>query len=96
MHMKVFFIILTSSIFNSIYPTYAFAYLDPGTGSIILQAIIAFIAGIIAYMSFFWLKLKMKLRKKLKKLYRQLNLLVNEKKNQFWFKNYLFKSESKF
>ena len=68
MHMKVFIIILTSSIFNSIYPTYAFAYLDPGTGSIILQAIIAFIAGIIAYMSFFWLKLKNKIKNLIQKL----------------------------
>ena len=68
MHMKVFFIILTSSIFNSIYPTYAFAYLDPGTGSIILQAIIAFIAGIIAYMSFFWLKLKNTIKNLIQKL----------------------------
>ena len=68
MHMKVFFIILTSSIFSSIYPTYAFAYIDPGTGSIILQAIIAFIAGVIAYISFFWIKLKNKIKNFIQKL----------------------------
>jgi hypothetical protein len=30
-------------------PVNAFAYLDPGTGSIILQAIIALIGGVIAF-----------------------------------------------
>ena len=33
-----------------------YAYLDPGTGSIILQAIIAFIAGAIAFISIYWAK----------------------------------------
>tara|TARA_B100000941_G_C28163983_1_gene378755 strand:- start:333 stop:539 length:207 start_codon:yes stop_codon:yes gene_type:complete len=38
--------------------TSSFAYLDPGTGSIILQAIIAVIALIGSYMSFYWKKVK--------------------------------------
>ena len=36
----------------------AYAYLDPGTGSIILQAIIAFFAGAAAFISIYWKKLK--------------------------------------
>ena len=36
----------------------AFAYLDPGTGSIILQAILGFIAATIASVSIYWTKFK--------------------------------------
>ena len=43
------------------------AYLDPGTGSIILQAILGFIAAIIATLSFYWNKVKLFLVKLFKK-----------------------------
>jgi len=36
----------------------SYAYLDPGTGSIILQAIIAFLAAATTVMSGFWKKIK--------------------------------------
>jgi len=36
----------------------AYAYLDPGTGSIILQAIIAAIALVGSYVGFYWRKVK--------------------------------------
>ena len=36
----------------------SFAYLDPGTGSIILQAILGFIAAAITTLSFYWNKFK--------------------------------------
>ena len=36
----------------------AHAYLDPGSGSIILQAIIAFFAGAAAFVSLYWRKAK--------------------------------------
>ena len=36
----------------------AHAYIDPGTGSFILQAIIGLIAAIGAYITFFWRKFK--------------------------------------
>lgn len=39
-------------------PSKAFAYLDPGTGSIILQAILGFIAASIATISIYWTKFK--------------------------------------
>ena len=41
-----------------IFPTKAFAYLDPGTGSIILQAILGFIAATVASISIYWEKFK--------------------------------------
>ena len=36
----------------------SFAYLDPGTGSIILQAILGFVAASIATITLYWNKLK--------------------------------------
>tara|TARA_B100001123_G_C14706069_1_gene787266 strand:- start:321 stop:536 length:216 start_codon:yes stop_codon:yes gene_type:complete len=41
----------------------AFAYLDPGSGSIIIQAIIAFFAAAFATFSFYWTKFKQLLTK---------------------------------
>ena len=39
------------------------AYLDPGTGNIILQAILAFIAGAAATVSLWWMNLKIFIKK---------------------------------
>ena len=36
----------------------AFAYLDPGSGGFIIQAIFGFLAAIFAYVTFFWNKMK--------------------------------------
>lgn len=43
------------------------AYLDPGTGSIILQSILAFIAAIGATGTLYWGKIKTMIKKILKK-----------------------------
>ena len=53
---KYIFIIYFLSLSN------AFAYLDPGTGSVILQAIIAAIAAASATVTFYWRKIKMKIK----------------------------------
>ena len=45
----------------------AFAYLDPGSGGFIIQAILGFLAAIFAYMAFYWSKMKSFLNKILKK-----------------------------
>ena len=50
-----------------VFPTNAFAYLDPGTGSIILQAILGFIASIVVGASFYWHKFKLFIKKIFKK-----------------------------
>ena len=64
--------ILTISIYLSlISATDAFAYLDPGTGSIILQAILGAIAAGFSYCAFYWNKVKIFLE----------NFLGRKKKN---------------
>ena len=45
----------------------SYAYLDPGTGSMILQAILGFIAASLAYLSFYWGKVKTFFNKLFKK-----------------------------
>lgn len=54
--------ILTFLIYNTIaiffIVTNAYAYLDPGTGSFILQAIIGFLAVISAGFLYYWRKVK--------------------------------------
>ena len=57
---KIVILILTY-LFCSI--SNANAYLDPGTGSIILQAILAFIAGAAATASLWWMNFKIFIKK---------------------------------
>lgn len=45
----------------------AYAYLDPGSGTIILQAILGFLAAVLATASYYWTKLKIFFSKLLKK-----------------------------
>ncbi|ETA69830.1 hypothetical protein [Candidatus Pelagibacter ubique] len=52
---KIFNLIL---IFNFFVVNNAYAYLDPGTGSIILQAILGAIAAGVSYCAFYWNKVK--------------------------------------
>ena len=63
--------ILTYLIYNIIaiflIVTNAYAYLDPGTGSFILQAIIGFLAAISAGFLYYWAKVKNFFIKLLKK-----------------------------
>ena len=63
MYKYLFIILLLIINLNS----NAYAYLDPGTGSSILQIILAFIAGIGAFFSMYWNKLKFFLKKIFKK-----------------------------
>ena len=46
-----------------IIPNTSYAYLDPGTGSIILQAILGFIAATVASVSIYWAKFKILIKK---------------------------------
>lgn len=54
-----------------IMPVYALAYLDPGTGSFIVQVAIAAIAGLLFTTKTYWNKAKMVLRGFPKKIFRQ-------------------------
>ena len=60
--MKFFTNKKTNFIFCFLYILFssnnAYAYLDPGTGSIILQALIAAIALVSSYLGFYWRKVK--------------------------------------
>ena len=47
--------------------SYAYAYIDPGAGSVIIQAILGFLAAIFAYVTFFWNKIKSMFNKIFKK-----------------------------
>ena len=60
-------LILNTLIIFFILTNASYAYLDPGTGSIILQAIIGFIAAALATVSLYWNKLKLFLNKLFKK-----------------------------
>ncbi len=58
---------LTSLLLFFLMSNNAFAYLDPGTSSIILQAILGFLAAIGATITLYWNKLKIFLKKIFKK-----------------------------
>tara|TARA_B100000787_G_C16185279_1_gene294296 strand:+ start:785 stop:979 length:195 start_codon:yes stop_codon:yes gene_type:complete len=60
-------IIIISFSFIVFINTKAFAYLDPGTGSIILQGILGAIAAGASYCSIYWHKIKKFFNKKNKK-----------------------------
>lgn len=51
--VKIFLVILGLTITNG-----AYAYLDPGTGSIILQGLIAGIVGFLFVIKLYWMKFK--------------------------------------
>mgnify|MGYP004382785105 FL=1 len=57
--MKIFKILYFLIIIYLASVSKALAYLDPGTGSVILQAIIAAIATAGATIAFYWRKIKM-------------------------------------
>ena len=63
--MKKFIILLF--IYNTLMINNAHAYLDPGTGSIILQAILGAIAAAFSYCAFYWNKVKNFFKKLFKK-----------------------------
>tara|TARA_B100000767_G_scaffold164430_1_gene154101 strand:+ start:977 stop:1183 length:207 start_codon:yes stop_codon:yes gene_type:complete len=60
-------ILITLFIFIFFLNTKAFAYLDPGTGSIILQSILGAIAAGASYCAIYWQKIKNFFNKKIKK-----------------------------
>jgi hypothetical protein len=53
-----FSVVMSSLAFLLFFESNAYAYLDPGTGSIILQAIIAGVASSIFVVKMYWYKLR--------------------------------------
>ena len=72
--MSKFNLLLLSIIYLILSITNTYAYLDPGTGSIILQAIIGFIAASVATISVYWTKFKLIISKILKKKNKEKNI----------------------
>jgi len=56
--MKLKITIVIIFFFNFLFTSSAQAYLDPGSSSILLQAIIGFIASLITTLTIFWNKFK--------------------------------------
>tara|TARA_Y200000002_G_scaffold278056_1_gene232200 strand:+ start:100 stop:303 length:204 start_codon:yes stop_codon:yes gene_type:complete len=54
MKSKKFILFLYFLLFQN----YAYAYIDPGTGSILLQALLGFVAAVGAYITLYWRKFK--------------------------------------
>ena len=59
---KKLFLFSTTIVFYFVFEIKAYAYLDPGTGSVILTAIIAAIATAGATITHYWRKIKMKIK----------------------------------
>ena len=49
---------LTGGACAIVFPEPAYAYLDPGTGSILVQGIVAGVAATFAYMGLYWQRIK--------------------------------------
>ena len=60
-------ILIVSFTFIILFNNRAFAYLDPGTGSIILQALVGAIAAGASFCSIYWQKIKSFFSKRIKK-----------------------------
>lgn len=50
--MKLLFLLMTAGVSES-----AFAYIDPGTGSLLLQGLLTVIVGALAGIKFYWKKI---------------------------------------
>ena len=55
---KIISILFLSSILNLAFISKSYAYLDPGTGSMILQMIAAIVAGLLAFSQYIKIKIK--------------------------------------
>ena len=64
MKKYLLYLVIIASCFFS---TSAYAYLDPGTSGIIIQAILGFITASVAAISFYWNKVKLFFSKIFKK-----------------------------
>lgn len=51
-------IIILTTVFAIISPSVAFAYLDPGTGGVLLQGLLAGTAGVLAVLKLYWQRIK--------------------------------------
>lgn len=64
MKNKIIFQIVFAGLFVLAFTRPAYAYLDPGTGSMILQILLGGIAGALTFGKFYWKTLKEKFTRK--------------------------------
>lgn len=55
---KVSFFLVSVVIVLAIFPRYSYAYLDPGTGSYIIQILLASFLGMLFSVKIFWVRIK--------------------------------------
>jgi hypothetical protein len=65
--LKSITVILGILFATSFFVSDAYAYLDPGTGSVVIQAIIGALVGVVITLKIYWFKLKEKLSRVSKK-----------------------------
>lgn len=53
--MRIYFLVVSALLFSI--PAPVFAYLDPGTGSMIVQAIIGVVVGALVVLKVYWRRL---------------------------------------
>ena len=53
--LKVLFLYIV--IYYLIFPHFAYAYLDPGTGSYVFQLVLAFFVGSLYFIKLYWIKI---------------------------------------
>jgi hypothetical protein len=54
-HIKLLFCAMAFLIF---YPSWAYSYLDPGAGNIVLQVLLGGVVGVIAIFKLYWSQIK--------------------------------------
>jgi len=52
--MKRIFVYIVSIYFLLLFVNPAYAYLDPGSGSMVLQILLGVVAGVVVFFKFFW------------------------------------------
>ncbi len=59
--MKPYIIILSFLLITGYFVSDAYAYIDPGTGSIVIQALVGALVGVGITLKIYWYKLKEKI-----------------------------------
>ena len=69
--MSKYSILFYTLILFILFPSKSFAYLDPGTGSMLLQALIGLIASLFTTFYIFWNKIKLFFKKIYSKIFKK-------------------------
>jgi hypothetical protein len=60
----IYFLILFTLVYLSVFPRNVYAYIDPGSGSYLIQVILGFVFGGLFMIKIYWNKIKDKLLKR--------------------------------